>query len=590
MASIDSNIALSIKPAQIESPLVHAARAAELQNAQQSQFMNMLKMKEYVDESRNKNAMTQWLAGKTAADLNNDANLNHLATQFGQQGLALAKQIDDRRKAQGEAEYRQAQITDLKSQGDKRRYELGELQTKNAISTISGLRNRQQALDMLYESEVNGTIPREAAENIRRMIPDNEEEFPAFKQSLISRLVSPDKQFEAQNAKIVQDRKLMDDAYAAYVYSEKKLNPNAAVLSREEFEKQRNKSPLTSAVPTLESNVVPAAATDQNQPNRLIFAPAQAPAPAPAPAKEVPLVDPAVEATLIARGDFAELARLRQKASEERDKLNRPVYSEINLTDKVAVVKRDPATGKTTVVDSFPVGISPADKERLKNDSIKIKQENTRIGLDAKRVSLETKRVAVLEQNAAREADPAFQRKMAAARAEGEAIAKDEVKARQALPGLISRAEENIRLIDELVGKAPEIDKKTGKVIKAGTKPHPGFSDAVGATWLPGARFIDGTDAADFARRDQQIKGASFLEAFEMLKGGGSITNIEGEKGTAAINRMSLAQSEKEYIDAAREVQDILRTGMNRARTRAKVAAPSNSGVFDAADAVLRGQ
>jgi hypothetical protein len=196
MAQIDPSIALSIRPAQIESPLVSAARAAELQGAQQSQFMNMLKMKEYVDESRTKNAMTKWLSGKTAKDLESDQNINELATKFGAQGLALAKQIDDRRKAQGEAAYREAQIGDLKSQGEKRRYELGESQTKNAINTISGFTNRQQALDMLYDSEANGTIPREAAENIRRMMPDNEEEFPAFKQSLIERLMTADQRVQ----------------------------------------------------------------------------------------------------------------------------------------------------------------------------------------------------------------------------------------------------------------------------------------------------------------------------------------------------------------------------------------------------------
>ena len=192
MAQIDPSIALSIRPAQIESPLVHAARAAELQGAQQSQYMNMLKTKEYVDESRNKNALTKWLSGKTAEDLNSDSNLNELATKFGAQGLALAKQIDDRRKAQGEALYRSEQIRDLESQREKRRYELGESQTKNAINTISSFRNRQQALDMLYDSEANGTIPREAAENIRRMMPDNEEEFDNFKQSLIEQLMTAD--------------------------------------------------------------------------------------------------------------------------------------------------------------------------------------------------------------------------------------------------------------------------------------------------------------------------------------------------------------------------------------------------------------
>jgi hypothetical protein len=127
-----------------------------------------------------------------------------LATKFGPQGLALAKQIDDRRKAQGEAEHRQAQITDLKSQGTKREYDLRKSQNEDAIKTISGFTRRQDAIDMLYQSEVNGTLSREAAENIRRTIPDNEEEFPAFKQNLIERLMSADERVRQSNRQ--QDR------------------------------------------------------------------------------------------------------------------------------------------------------------------------------------------------------------------------------------------------------------------------------------------------------------------------------------------------------------------------------------------------
>ena len=204
MAQIDPNIALSIRPAQIESPLVHAARAAELQGAQQTQFMNMLKMKEYGDESRTKNELKKWLSGKTAQDLNQESTLNELATKFGPQGLALAKQIDDRRKAQGEAEHRQAQITDLKSQGTKREYDLRKSQNEDAIKTISGFTRREDAIDMLYQSEASGTLSREAAENIRRTIPDNEEEFPAFKQNLIERLMSADERVRQSNRQ--QDR------------------------------------------------------------------------------------------------------------------------------------------------------------------------------------------------------------------------------------------------------------------------------------------------------------------------------------------------------------------------------------------------
>jgi len=183
---------------------VHAARAADLQGSQQTQFMNMLKMKEYADESRAKNELKKWLSGKTAQDLDQESTLNELATKFGPQGLALAKQIDDRRKAQGEAEYRQAQITDLKSQGTKRIYDLNKSQNEDAIKTISGFTRRQDAIDMLYQSEASGTLSREAAENIRRAIPDNEEEFPAFKQNLIERLMSADERVRQSNRQ--QDR------------------------------------------------------------------------------------------------------------------------------------------------------------------------------------------------------------------------------------------------------------------------------------------------------------------------------------------------------------------------------------------------
>ena len=190
MAQIDPSIALSIKPIQVESPLVHAARAAELQGAQQTQFMNMLKMKVFADESRNKNAMTQWLA--SSPNLDDDINLNHLATQFGAQGLALAKQIDDRRKARGEADYRAAQITDLASQRAKRESDVNAAQREQAIRTISGFRTRADALDMLYTAQTNKTISDEAAENIRRMMPYDEEGFDQFKKDLMATLASPD--------------------------------------------------------------------------------------------------------------------------------------------------------------------------------------------------------------------------------------------------------------------------------------------------------------------------------------------------------------------------------------------------------------
>jgi hypothetical protein len=209
------------------------------------------------------------------------------------------------------------------------------------------------------------------------------------------------------------------------------------------------------------------------------------------------------------------------------------------------------------------------------------KRDRERIRQEGQRIGLEGRRVAVLEENQRRDADPAFQQRMAAAKETGQAIAKGDVAARQALPKIITRAEEGLRLIDEMIGKQ-EVRDASGKVIQAATKPHPGFNDTVGTLWSVVARNIPGTDAADFRARFDQIKGASFLEAFESLKGGGAITEKEGAKATDAINRMALAQSEREFIAAARDLQEVVRKGVANAQRKAGAGAASTSSNIDA--------
>jgi hypothetical protein len=124
-----------------------------------------------------------------------------------------------------------------------------------------------------------------------------------------------------------------------------------------------------------------------------------------------------------------------------------------------------------------------------------------------------------------------------------------------------------------MIGKPAETDA-SGKVVKAASRPHPGFVDAVGATWKPGARFVPGTDAASFQAMYDQATGTAFLQAYETLRGGGQIANEEGKKATAAMTRMNLAQNEKEFATAAREFQDAIRTGVKNARVKAGKPAP----------------
>jgi hypothetical protein len=180
----------------------------------------------------------------------------------------------------------------------------------------------------------------------------------------------------------------------------------------------------------------------------------------------------------------------------------------------------------------------------------------------------EKENILIRQEDQRRKGDPAFIQQMAQASATGAAIAKDQALAQKLLPKVLETANQTLSQIDDLIGKRDE----KGVLLK-GSTPHPGFQDAVGATYLPGARFVPGTSASDFQSRFDQVKGGAFLQAFETLKGGGSITNIEGEKGTAALNRMSLAQSEQEFVQAAREFQGIVRAGVKRAQEKVPGAA-----------------
>jgi len=220
----------------------------------------------------------------------------------------------------------------------------------------------------------------------------------------------------------------------------------------------------------------------------------------------------------------------------------------------------------------IPPQYSPQTKVALMADANKYLDQTTITAAQQQTADLTRRGQDITAATARRgqdiQADPVLQANLAEAKEFGQNLGKNRATAQLALPGAIETANEGIRLIDEMVGK-PTIKDASGKVIQQGTRPHPGFSSYVGATLTPGMRFAEGSDTASFEVRQKQIEGKAFLEAFNALKGGGSITEKEGEKGTAAIMRMNKASSEREYITAARELQDIMRKGVERAKAKA---------------------
>ena len=83
-------------------------------------------------------------------------------------------------------------------------------------------------------------------------------------------------------------------------------------------------------------------------------------------------------------------------------------------------------------------------------------------------------------------------------------------------------------------------------------------------------------DAARVQSKMDQIGGQAFLQAFETLRGGGQISNVEGERATAALARLNTAQSPQDYRQALEELSTIVRTSLSRARRSAGSGSGNN--------------
>lgn len=81
-----------------------------------------------------------------------------------------------------------------------------------------------------------------------------------------------------------------------------------------------------------------------------------------------------------------------------------------------------------------------------------------------------------------------------------------------------------------------------------------------------------GTPAADAMALHNQVKGEVFLQAYNTLKGGGQITEIEGQKAEQAMARMDRAQSKEAYKKAVKEFVEAVNAGYQKLEAAAGIS------------------
>jgi hypothetical protein len=140
----------------------------------------------------------------------------------------------------------------------------------------------------------------------------------------------------------------------------------------------------------------------------------------------------------------------------------------------------------------------------------------------------------------------------------GKGAGEAQIEAQTALPGAAGLAEQVSGQVDAL-------------------KNDPYLENMLG----PIDRLLPNTseDAARVQGMIDQLQGGAFLQARQLLKGGGAITDFEGQKAEAAFVRMNAAQSPEDFKAALDEFNYFVQQGVAKLEAQARGQAPTGGGL-----------
>ena len=118
---------------------------------------------------------------------------------------------------------------------------------------------------------------------------------------------------------------------------------------------------------------------------------------------------------------------------------------------------------------------------------------------------------------------------------------------------VLEKAERTTKLIDQ-IKIDPNLEGVLGRV--EGKIPI--------SSW--GSLLVFNQDETDLVQLIDNLENSVFLEAFQLLKGGGQITELEGEKAQRAIVNLSRDRSRGAFVEALNTLQSVINSGLNRAQ------------------------
>jgi hypothetical protein len=259
------------------------------------------------------------------------------------------------------------------------------------------------------------------------------------------------------------------------------------------------------------------------------------------------------------------ITTLRSAGKDEKDGYAQLVADRMESYGKLSSASNAPASVKEY---QFFTSLSPEEQERYV--SLKRKSDTSRIDQGDKVVIVDNTSGAVIEtfdKNLAPNETPEY---------------KGEVKK---IEGLTDNAVQYLTQEGPKVIKAGKPMLDTIANVRAAIEGLDAISEGAlfgslsvpaddPETGAPSAFWRTAPDQAAAANSYlKQLRGQAFLQAFQMLKGGGAITNLEGSKAEASLNRLSdrtLFRNKQQVLQALDELEAGVKEAVNTTDAKMK--------------------
>jgi hypothetical protein len=190
MAQIDPSIAMGFRPIQIESPVNQMAAISQLQNAQQQQQMNALKMQEYERGLQSRNKLARIYADPTLKP-GSPEQLLRIQQEVPDEYEGAATRALQRENILSQKEQREAEAEKRQFESKKLQSQLSKEQLNASLSELASYTSVDEARSALEQKVLAGALTREQADKLQQGLPADDAGMPAWQIRTMRGLLTP---------------------------------------------------------------------------------------------------------------------------------------------------------------------------------------------------------------------------------------------------------------------------------------------------------------------------------------------------------------------------------------------------------------